>query len=67
LFDKLVLLDIILNFKKVYLNYLRIILLEQKVNIFHLFITKKHIVAIKTIRFFKNLKKFKIYFDFVNY
>ena len=66
MFDKLVLLNIILSFKKIYLNYVSIILLKQKVNIFNLFITRKHIVAIKTIRFSKNLKMFKIYFNLVN-
>ncbi len=42
-------------------------LLEQKVNVFNLFIIRKRIVVIKTIKFLKNLKIFKIYFDFVNY
>jgi hypothetical protein len=35
--------------------------------IFDLFIIKKRIVVIKTIKFFKNLKTLKIYFDLVNY
>ena len=57
----------ILNLKKIFLNYLNIILLKQKINIFDLFITKKQIAAIKTIRFLKNLKIFEIYFNFFNY
>ncbi len=36
-------------------------------NVFNLFIIKKRIVIIKAIRFSKNLKIFKIYFDLVNY
>ena len=67
LFDKLVLLNVILSFKKIYLNYFSIILLEQKVDVFNLFITKKRIIAIKTIKFFKNLKTLKIYLNLVNY
>jgi len=43
-----------LSFKKIYFNYFNIILLEQKVNVFDLFITKKRIVVIKIIKFSKN-------------
>jgi hypothetical protein len=56
-----------LSFKKNYLNYFSIILLEQKVNVFNLVITRERIVVIKTIKFFKDLKTLKIYFDLVNY
>jgi hypothetical protein len=56
-----------LSFEKIYLNYFSIILLEQKVNVFDLSIIKKRIVVIKTIKFSKNLKTLKIYFDLVNY
>jgi len=42
-------------------------LLEQKVNVFNLFTTKKRIIVIKTIKLSKNLKILKIYFNFVNY
>jgi len=53
--------------KKSILTIFSIILLEQKVNIFNFFTIKKRIVAIKTIKFSKNLKTLKIYLDFVNY
>jgi len=56
-----------LSFIKNYLNYFSIILLEQKVNVFNLVITRERIVVIKTIKFFKDLKTLKIYFDLVNY
>ncbi len=56
-----------LSSKKIYFNYSSIILLEQKVNVFNLSTIKKYIVAIKIIRFSKNLKTFKIYLNLVNY
>ena len=67
LFLKLIKLRIILNVKKTFFNYFNITLLKQKIDVFDLSITKKRIVVVKTIRFFKNLKTFEIYLDLTNY
>ncbi len=49
LFIKFIKFQITLNVTKIYFNYFSIILFEQKINIFDLFIIKKQIVAIKII------------------
>jgi hypothetical protein len=52
---------------KIYLNYFSIILLKQKVNILDLFITRKYIIVIKTIKFSKNLKALKTHLNLFYY
>jgi hypothetical protein len=67
LFDKLVLLDVTLSPKKTYLNYPSITLLGQKVDAFGLSTIEERIVAIKAIRFPKDLKALKTYLGLANY
>ena len=67
LFSKMIKLRIILSVKKTFFNYFNITLLKQKIDVFDLSITKKRIVVVKTIRFFKNFKTLEIYFDLTNY
>ena len=67
LFSKLIKLRIILSVKKTFFNYFNITLLKQKIDVFDLSITKKRIVVVKTIRFFKNFKTLEIYLDLTNY
>ena len=66
-FVKLVELRIILNFKKIFLNYFSIILLEQKIEVFDFSTIEKRIVVIKIIKFLKNFKVLKIYSNLTNY
>ena len=67
LFSKLIKLRIILNVKKTFFNYFNVTLLKQKIDVFDLSITKKRIVVVKTIRYFKNFKTLEIYLDLTNY
>ena len=67
LFVKLIELRITLNFKKTFLNYSSITLLEQKIDVFDFSTIEKKIVIIKVIKFSKNLKVLKIYLSLTNY
>ena len=57
---------IILKSKKSYLNYLSIILLEQKMNDFEFITIEKRITTIKKMRFSKTLKTLEIYLEMIN-
>ena len=52
--------------KKSYLNYLLIILFEQRVDGFEFITIEKRIIIIKKMRFSKTLKTFEIYFEIIN-
>src|SRR6266498_4040357 len=61
LFDRL---SVTLKNIKTFLDYLFIILLEQRVNGFKILISKKYIVVIRNLAFPRILKKLKIYLNF---
>ena len=67
IFTKFVELRIILSSKKIFLNYLSIILLRQKIDAFELFTIEERITIVKIIKFSKTLKTLKIYLGLVNY
>ena len=56
-------LKIIINLKKTFLNYLNVILFEQKVDVFELFIIKKRIEILINIKFFIDFEILKHYFE----
>ena len=59
-------LKIILKLKKSYLNYLLIILFEQRVDDFEFIIIEKRITTIKKIRFSKTLEVLETYLGIIN-
>ena len=58
-------LKIILKSKKSYLNYLLIILFEQKIDNFEFITIEKRITIIKKMRFSKTLKALEIYLEII--
>jgi hypothetical protein len=59
--------NVILNSKKIFLDYFSIVLLEQVVDAFDLTTTEKKLVAIVNLIFSLSLKKLKIYLDLIEY
>ena len=57
--------NIRLLFKKSYLDYFIIALLNQKMNAFNLIITTNKFVVIVNLKYFHTLKDLKIYFEFI--
>ncbi len=59
--------NVVLNFKKAFLNYSFIILLSQIIDVLELIIAEKKLVAIANLIFSLTLKELKIYLNFTKY
>ena len=59
--------DISLSFKKFFLDYFTVALLEQKMNAFEFIIVVDKLAAIIKLNFFYTLKNFEIYFDLIEW
>ena len=59
-------LKIIINSKKIFLNYLSIILFNQKMNVFDLFTIEKKIETLIKLRFLVDLEILKYYLKLTN-
>ena len=67
IFDMLQHNNIFIKFNKVFLNYSFVILLNQKMNSFDLFINVEKLKAIIKIQFFKTFRLLKIYLNLIDY
>jgi hypothetical protein len=67
LFNHLFNYNVILNSKKVFLNYSFIILLDQMIDAFDLIIVEKKLIIIVNLIFLYTLKKLKIYVDLIDH
>ncbi len=59
--------EIIINFLKIFLKYLSVILLKQRVNALELIITEKKLKTIALLKFSENLTTFERYLSLTDY